>query len=256
MDTWLLLKKELSFYGIRLLNHRECIIFYKNGKVKKQGIFKTIKQINFIIKKQKKILLDLWTESIELLEQKNPDHIPVDSRMIDLFIFSLKDMAKFLLCFDEVKTKYFREEIEKDLTQDIVIFNKEQIYKLPDYKISIDWVHRIINKSLYIMNLLSFASMGPKKISRYNYKVAHNVSGPWSNLDLPLCERVFPFGTEVQKREKAKRKQRRYRKGLENYNSGEFVGEGHYWRELRNEPFDWANREYDDPYPSRNLLSR
>jgi len=41
-----------------------------------------------------------------------------------------------------------------------------------------------------------------------------------------------------------------------NYNNDGRVGEGFYWRELRNEPFDWADRDWEDPYPSRHLLSR
>ncbi len=83
--------------------------------------------------------------------------------------------------------------------------------------------------------------------------MAAGVAGPGSRLDLPLKERVFEFGTEVGNRTKAKQKQRRYRKGLENYDSESFA-EGHYWRELRNEPFAWSDRNFDDPYPGRNYL--
>ena len=257
IDTWILLKKELSYYGICLTNDNKCQLKV-NDKLITQGIIKTIRQINSTVKKQKKILLSLWKEVVELLANENQPSFnqPVDEKMVDLFIFSLKDLSKFLLCFDECDESVFQLYVDEALNKDINLFNKEQIYKLPDYKITIDWVFRTINRLLYIKKLLYFATIGGKKISEYDVKTAAGVAGPWSRLDIPLEERVFPFGKEIENRTKAKQKQRRYRKGLENYNAGDFVSSGHYWRELRNEPFSWSDRNFDDPYPSRSYLSR
>lgn len=258
MDTWTLLRKELSCYGIRLLSDKKCQILTNDG-ILNQGIFRTLKQVNNSINKQKKLLLSIWIEINELLSEQSPDGIPIDDKMIDLFIFSLKDLSKFLLCFEEMDESPFQKCIESSLNKDIRSFNKRQIYKLPDYKIMVDWIHRTICRLLYISKLLSFAAMGKKRISKYDYKLAYSygrgVSGPWANMDLPMEERVFPFGQEVDSRIKARRKQRRYTKGLSNYNNDGRVGEGHYFRELRNEPFSWANRKYDDPYPHRALLN-
>jgi len=74
-----------------------------------------------------------------------------------------------------------------------------------------------------------------------------------------MDERVFEWDDideEMRGRDRDIRRQKRYRTGLENYNNDGRVGEGFYWRELRNEPFSWHSREFDDPYPSRHLLSR
>ena len=104
--------------------------------------------------------------------------------------------------------------------------------------------------------MLIVAASGQGLVSRYTVKLARGVTGPYSNLNLPIQERVYPFKElELGERTKIKQKQRRYRKGFENYHGGRF-SEGHYWRELRNEPFSWYNRSFDDPYPSRSLLSR
>ena len=259
-SIWTILTKELKYYGINLIDHRKCIVNFDNNSPKTQGIFKTIRQLNSTIKNKKKLLFELWTQVENLLNNSpiNQNNNIVDVNMEKLFIFSLKDLLDYLLCFDEKEFTHFTQYISNALSRDIRSFNKEQIYLLPDYKISIDLTHRLITRLMYIQKLLMAALVGKKKAvfrGKFKDKLA-GVAGPWSHLDLPLEERVFPFGTELEERMEDKQKQVRYRKGLEAYNSSEFVGEGHYWRELRNEPFSWSDRSFDDPYPSRSVLSR
>jgi len=256
MDTWEILTKELSYYGIRLIDDKKCIIYNDEGQSKTQGIIRAVRELKQNIKKQATILSSLWSEVVELLQDGTYNKVPIDDKMVGLFIFSLKDLSKFLLCFEDFDNSGYQICIDNALSRDIKSFSKEQIYELPDYKITIDWIHRYIGRLIYISNLLSFAATGKKNISQYDMKLARGIAGPWSNLDLPMLERVFPFGQEVQRREKAKRRQRRYRKGLENYNNDGRVGEGHYWRELRNEPFSWNDRKFEDPYPHRNIMTR
>lgn len=256
MDTWALLCKELQYSGITLLGHTKCQIGDDNGQVKVQGVIRTIRDINKSIKQQKKILLLLWDEVVSLLSEQNYATEIIDERMVNLFLFSLKDMVKFLLCFEGAEKSKYYHIVSNSLNRDINSFSRQQVYKIPDYKISIDWVNRTICRLLYIVNLLAFAFMGPKRISKYDVKTARGISGPWAHLDLPMEERVFPFGDELQQREKGKQKQRRYQQGLSNYNNDGRVGEGFYWRELRNEPFSWFDRETEDPYPHRSLLNR
>ncbi len=256
MDTWALLGKELEYHGIKLIDHTKCQICDDNGQAEVKGVIRTIREINGTIREQKKILLSLWDEAISLLSSQSYVTDILDERMVNLFLFSLKDMVKYLLCFDNAEKSKYYKVISSSLNRDINSFGRDQVYDIPDYKLSIDWVSRVISRLLYVAKLLAFASMGPKKVSKYEIKTAKGISGPWAHLDLPMEERVFPFGDEVKQREKGKLKQRRYRKGLENYNNDGRVGEGHYWRELRNEPFSWMDRAFEDPYPSRSLLSR
>ena len=256
MDTWTLLKKELKYYGIIIVDSKKCYIQNEDGETKIQGVIKTIRILNSYVKKQKKIFLSLWNELIETVEE-NTDVTQevIDDKMTTLFIYSLKDLIKYLLCFDDIENSKYQIGISSALTRDINTFNKNQVYTIPDYKISIDWIGRNINKLLYLSKLLSFAAMGRKKVSQYDIKTARGIMGPWSRLDLPMLERVFPFGSGLKHRERGKQNQRRYTKGLQEYNNSGEVGEGHFWRELRNEPFLWANRSFDDPYPSRSMLS-
>ena len=255
MDTWALLSKELEYHGIKLIDHTKCQIIGDDNQSKVQGVIRTIREINRTINEQKKLLLDLWNSVVSILAEKNYSTELLDERMVKLFLFSLKDMVKYLLCFENSEQSKYYEVISSSLNRDINSFGKTQVYEIPDYKITIDWISRVISKLLYVSNLLAFASMGPKRVAKYDIKTAKGISGPWAHLDLPLEERKFPFGDEIQQRERGKQKQRRYQQGLANYNNDGRVGEGFMWRELRNEPFSWFDRDTEDPYPSRSMLS-
>ena len=75
-----------------------------------------------------------------------------------------------------------------------------------------------------------------------------------------MAERVFEWDDideETRMKDQQIRKQRRYRKGLENYNDyGNESFSGHYWRELANEPFSWYDKSFDSPYKTRSYLTR
>ncbi|MHA1471001.1 MAG: hypothetical protein ACTSSP_10655, partial [Candidatus Asgardarchaeia archaeon] len=118
MDTWMLLCKELDYYGIRLIDNKKCEIYDDDGGSRVQGVIMTIREIKGIIKKQKKILLLLWDEMIELLQGDIPTEELLDDNMMNLFVFSLKDLSKFLLCFEgSEKSKYYNV-ISFSLTRD------------------------------------------------------------------------------------------------------------------------------------------
>lgn len=252
MDTWTLLTKELNYYGIKLIDNKKCQLTDDDGSVSTQGVIKTIRLLNHYVKKQKKLLLELWNEVVDTLQESIGSSEIVDSDMINLFIFSLKDLTKYLLCFDGAEKSKYYMTVSQALSNDIQTFSKHQIYSIPDYKISIDWISRNISRLLYISNLLSLASMGKNRVSKL--KTA-GIAGPWSRLNLPMEERKFDFGFGLRSREKGKQKQNRYVKGLMNYNNDGRVGEGHYWREMRNEPYDWMDRKFEDPYPSRKMYN-
>ena len=255
MDNWTTLEKELNYYGIDIVKGKRCKFKDKNGVVNIHGIIKSIKILNKYIKDQKEILLSLWQKLESLLEQTNSNNLLCDPKMINLFIHSLKDLSKYLLCFEGMENSRFFYVIENALSRDIKSFNKNQVKNLPDYKITIDWTTRLIQRLLYIRKLLIFVSLGQRGIAKNIAKEARGISGPWANLDLPMEERSYPFeDDELQGRDKDKERQRRYTKSLENYNKPG-VGEGHYWREIRNEPFSWYDRTDEDPYPHRDFLS-
>ena len=87
--------------------------------------------------------------------------------------------------------------------------------------------------------------------------VSYNTQLSPSALRAKAKERVYDFGDDhMGGAVKDRQHQRRYRKNLENYNRADGgVGEGHYWREIRNEPFSWKDRKDEDPYSHRSVLN-
>jgi hypothetical protein len=249
-----MLQKELAHFGIEMIGNGKCRIDI-NGKKENHNLIRIIKNISKKIKQQEDVVTYLFDELKNVLDGEGIEEYSSDF-LTKMFIFSLKDLSKFLLCFDDSEVLLYKDVISKALSRDINSFSKEQVSTVSDIKISIDWSVRLIHRLQYIKKLLYVATS--KKIANQLSltKVGRGVSGPWSNLDLPMEERAYPFEEEdLQGRTHGKQRQRRYRKGLENYHGGQ-VGEGHYWRELRNEPFSWSNRASEDPYPSRHSLSR
>ena len=250
MNNWEILQNELKHYGISTSNN---ICYIKtNGKPKKQGIVKTLVEIEAFIHENIKKLEKIWTTIVHVLGKYNDNVELYDPKYYKLFVFSLEDLVVFLNMFED------KEEscniINRALNRDINSFSIDQIKDIVDLKICLDWSFTFITRLLYIKKLLSLVSMGEKRILKYKIVVARGISGPWANLDLPIFERAFPFDADdFPLRTKQKQKQRRYRQGFEAYHSPG-VAQGYYWRELKNEPFLWSDKATESPYPSRNTL--
>ena len=92
----------------------------------------------------------MWKEIANTLQEPCLAPEIIDDDMMKLFVFSLKDLTKYLVCFEGAeKTRYYLS-VSEALSRDAKMFSKHQVYSIPDYKISIDWVSRNINKLLYI----------------------------------------------------------------------------------------------------------
>ncbi|HUU87188.1 MAG TPA: hypothetical protein VMX17_05470 [Candidatus Glassbacteria bacterium] len=266
-NTWDILQKETYYYGVKLLDHKNCQFEYK-GKIYQTLIQIKIKLIDKQIKENNILLDSLWNELSDLLQCKKEidSSVGIDIRLINLFVNSLKDIDTLarLMCSASDRCKQnlikigFFKNLKLALNTDYIDFSKDVILSVPDYKLCLDWIIRKNCILSYIKKLLRFVVSGQVFSSKDVVKLARGVAGPWSNLDLPMLERAFEWqdiSDEVAGRQKDKQQQRRYRKGFENYN-GEKVGEGYYWRELRNEPYSWYDRDTEDPYPSRSTLSK
>lgn len=257
-DTWKILVKELAYHGIRLKDGF-CQLSTQDGKIVTSTLEKTYLTIQSEIKDNIDLFTNISADTFNLISQVSVPEGVIDEKSIDLFIFSLKDLAKFYDIFDEYSNMQIKEAVQQCLERDIETFNFDQIKTLPDFKISLDWLHRLISRQYYIGRLIRFAMLGKSKVNTIKIKTAAGISGPWANLDLPAGERFWSWDDEdanFRGRDKDIRNQRRYRKGLQNYNNDGRVGEGHYWRELRNEPYSWNDREGNDPYSHRNVLTR
>lgn len=256
-DSWEILNKELMYHGFKPIGDNKFIVFQSNGSEKTVDATTLIDEFTRQIDDNISLFRDLWTGVKDTLSSRSCPSSLIDPISKNIFINSLKDLAKMLEMFEEADDSLLSFILDNSLRMDIYDFSIEQIKTIPDYKISIDWVHRLICRMSYVRKLLFFYMQGKNKV--INYKFAKGISGPWANLDLPMQERVFSWDSEDENfrgRSRDIRNQRRYRKGLEEYNNDGRVGEGHYWRELRNEPFSWYDRDEEDPYPTRSVLSR
>ena len=265
--SWELLKKELAFYGIRLVDEGVCQFYTRDNDFKTYTVAKAIKTLKGQLEYQKDVFKFLWRQTVDLIHSDGVEHNDlktVDSRVLSLFVFSMKDLAKFVDIFDDLDNSCLKKVILESVSKDIANFNPKQIKMLPNFKISIDWTFRSMNKISYLIDLLRAASGGQAYVDSFAVKTAglysgSGVGGPWGNLDLPELERVWPWKDEdenLRGHSKDIRKQTRYRQGLENYNNDGSVGEGFYWREVKNEPYSWYDRSEEEPYYSRYLLSR
>lgn len=255
-NTWDTLIQELSSYGIQLLEGYNCKLLI-NGQLVEKHIKEVKQLLDQEIEENKNLLCSLWDELCENINSDKEGSSSIDTKIANLFVYSLQDLSKWLLMFDPTEVSYYASVIEHKLQKDILSFSDDQINNTIDYKICIDWIHRLINKLIYVRKLIKFASHGKHQVNQLKIVEAKGIGGPWSNLDLPMKERVWNWWEEdenFRNRGREIRHQRRYRKGLQNYNNGGSVGEGHYWREIRNEPYSWANRSTESPYPGRNTL--
>ena len=261
-----LLIKELDKYGITIISDTECSFSIGDRKFKSKIVSKI-----YLLKKDHiyntKIIRQLLLEVVNLLnsdsrmsEVKNRTindknlNISVDA------LYGIWDLAKLLNYCQDYKSFIKKHDIcsilRKIFDKDVLCFPYETINCIANYRIALDWVYRLNKKTEYIASLLSLLLEGNEKIENaIIIKIAKGVQGPWGNLDLPMEERVFNWDDvsgETYGRDRDKRMQQRYLMGYDTYNKSGKVGEGFYWRELRNEPFAWKDRYEDSPYPQLN----
>lgn len=106
----------------------------------------------------------------------------------------------------------------------------------------------------YLIKIINNHKM--QKSASIGVDINSSIQGPYSNLDLPMQERVFEWkdiDEETMARQESKQKQKRYTMGLEDMSSSE-PKVGYYWRELRNDPYPFPYGEDEANYPYRKVL--
>lgn len=237
--------KELNAHNITVQNG--TVIIGDNN----MGVNQSIKYYKDKSQKTYEILIDIWNEVKDLLLNRSCRETVPSSGIDSIFIFAMQDLKRFLYLYPSLNNfNDILSCLQNALDADINTFSHECMSKIIEYKLAIEWLSHLVAKNLYIKSLLiAYKHAEPRKV------IAKGVHGPYSNLDLPMQERVFSWTAideEVRGRSRDLRNQHRYRMGLERYNSP-FVNEGFTWRELRNEPFLWSKQD-ENPYPHRNLL--
>jgi hypothetical protein len=255
-SVWDIFKKELAFQGFKIIPNGVAFRA-QNGENKKYNFEKAYNMLTEEIGENATLMRNIWIELCEHLITPCIKEHTHDNNHEKIFISALKGLAAFLDMFSSPFINQYKQIVKDALCTDIVYFSPEDIVSICDFSIVIDLTHRMIEKLIYIRRLIRSAAQGKDKINETKIVTARGISGPWANLDLPMLERVWDWDEESEnfsKRDESIKKQRRYSKGLRNYNNGGPVGEGHYWREIRNEPYSWYSSENESPYPSRSVL--
>ena len=243
---------EIYLQNIRPLS--EGVFSFNNKEMKYNELVSFIQKR---MKDNKKLIRSLWEELKDYIKTYNESYVDkkyqniIEDKYINIFIFSIKSLydlsSYFQSLYDNNTVHYIYECISSDYKR----FSFSFMLKIIDYKMVIEWIHHCILKDLYLIDLLSKWN----RISKI--KTAGGTSGPWSNIDLPMQERVYEWDKdgveeELSGRTKQRMKQPRYWTGIEGYNDPR-VREGFVWRDIKNDPYSIEDED-DNPYPHRNLL--
>lgn len=243
-----LLEKELSIHGISLSPNG--LVKLEKGEVPlghAAAVYKTKARSAY------NMIAKLWEDLSVLLENQQPQQSKPPEGIENIFVHCLQGLKRMIYLYPGLSLfEQIEDSICSGLCKDVNSFSYKTMSKVIEYKLAIEWISHIIAQNLYIRYLLvTYSSIKLNKST----VIAKGVHGPFTNLDLPMQERVFEWSSisdEVSGRERDKEGQNRYTMGLEGYNDP-YVKEGFVWREIKNEPFLWG-KEGENPYPHRNTL--
>lgn len=242
-----LLKKEMIVQGIIPLGKNT---YQWNGQNFSFDQLK--KQIASSEKKHKTLLFRLWTELAEQVSKRESG----ESCLLtcSIFVPAIQSLYALANSFPELQKNGVASSLKDALQQDSSSFSRLVMSKVVDFRLAIDWMHHLVRRDIYLRKLVSYYIQEMKK---QQTAVAGASTGPWSNVDLPMNERVVPWEDmqeDIEETTKDKQNQSRYRMGLENYGNGDFSSnEGFVFREFRNEPYSFEDDD-SNPYPHRNTL--
>lgn len=240
------LQKELLHHGV---STKDGYTFLYDGKTFKKNQIK-----NHLRKKASsyyRIIAEYWMQACQELNGRQKQRTDAIEGIDNIFLHSLTGLRRLLHLYPTIDNHDFiLLSLRAALDSDINTFQYSTMSKIVEYKLGIEWLSHLLCKNLYVKNLIAHIDYGDRLQVE-----AKGVFGPYSNLDLPMKERVFLWADideEVRGRSRDLRNQSRYTMGLWRYNDP-LINEGWTWRELRNEPYLFNNAS-DNPYPHRNLL--
>jgi hypothetical protein len=162
---------------------------------------------------------------------------------LDNLYFLANVKKSFMLARKFTELRRVADSIYRLFSIDITDVHPKLVREFNRENLKVRLLHKLIMTELYRIHL----------ISRYQRFVKQaQVSGPWSNLDLPMKERVWEWEEDEEDmllRQKSRREQVRY--------NPEFNKEGFYyvWQDLTRDPYRFEDIKKDSPYKSRHLLT-
>ena len=237
-----LLIKELAMNGVSFENG---MLIYHNERSSFSEVFNLL---DGRIKKNDKLVKKIYKDL--LVDLQNP--VAGDSDRQVKRVFSHAVLSLYDISLDAKCPLPIMKAIKNIVNSDSGKFSSKFMLKIVDFNLGLQWLIHLIRKDMYIMSTMKKYIEHSKRKRR---TFAKGFGGPWGRLDLPMEERVFEWGDvaeETSGRQSDKMDQSRYRMGLDNVKDNS-PNEGYYWREIRNEPYLFDDKD-GNPYPHRDLL--
>ena len=200
--------------------------------------------IDLGISELKQHLFETWHE-LQLVAQKMLREDGQNNGSLDnlLFLNAVKKSFELSSIFTDLKS--ISKTIRQLLDTDIASSDSQLIQHFNDDYLRIQCLHRLMMIELYRKRLIHRYMTVTKQAQ---------ISGPWSNLDLPIEERVWEWDDGEEEyfanRQRSRREQIRY--NPENATRSGFY---YVWQDLNRDPYLFTDMEENSPYKSRRLLT-
>src|ERR1035437_3754592 len=123
--TWDTFRKELAIHGFRVV-HVNLVQYWKGTTPVNSSADEAIAMIGSEIGENEKVIKELWDNAKSILEQPSTGGFSHDSRLSKLFIFSIKDLLKLLVCFDENSISGYGNTFRQTLDREVSSFHPSQ----------------------------------------------------------------------------------------------------------------------------------
>ena len=244
-----LLSKELASYGVQIQSGNSCLYLGEPMHIEMCS-----RQLHAAIVGNKQMVSQLWQDLTKMIVADNQKNNG-SSSLCPVFANALRSLYYLSASFQKLHEIGAVSALKTALSRDATTFSTTTLSKTIEFYLAIEWVDFLIRQDIYLRSLI-------RSYLRHNREraiVARGPAGPWSNLDLPMQERVWEWSDQEEEtsgRERDKQNQFRYTKGLENYGNGDYsfnADAGHYWRAINLEPYDFDD-DSESLYPKREML--
>lgn len=238
-----LLLKELRALKI-YPDSKKCEIDLGDERVVLDSIHECHNHLKHAIEELKDHLWESWKDLGHLSEIVHENNAG-NSGGVDNLLFLNAVKNSFLLSRKFTDLEEVTHDVEQLFHIDASLVHEELISKFNLKYLEVRILHYLIMHEIYRSHVISSYLKTSKQ------KTAQ-VSGPWSNLDLPMQERAWEWTEDEEYQEnrtKARREQTRY--------NPEYDKQGFFfvWQDFSRDPYRFEDFQKDSPYKSRGQVT-
>lgn len=238
-----IVQQELPLYGVNI-GDNSCSIRIGDQDIICDSIDEAIHHLNCGISELKGILLQRWRE-LSLLCSSIINATDTNTPSLDnvFFLTNLRKIYFFSRLYDDFDI--VSNTIKSLFNVDITNISNESICLFNTLYLNIKAIHLLLETEIYKACLLD---------NLVNTKTAQSVSGPWSNLDLEMEERMWSGednDDEMTERTRARKNQTRYNPEYLDDDEDDKKRTYFKWDDYNRSPYKFdGSVDLDSPYPS------